>query len=394
MQLLVPDLLVPRHVAHEVLADLKLPALQALMAQARPLAREPEAAVAAAGGDAQFSRPASRWLARRFGIEGATAVADVPAAGRNAKSPALPNPLPEAALRMTALGIDPGDRQWWCVEPCAFTAATDHVVLATLRPGLTADESAALAAAIAPSLDPIGAELLRPTPDDWFLHWPALDGLRAAEPLRALGRNIDIWGARGPSGEYDPVARQWRRLQNEIQMSWFGHAVLAAREARGAAAVNGLWLHGGGSLAGIGALLGDRAGHSAAATRSKAAGYGSAPGAVAARADQLGLRALMQLHGAANIARNADADALVLLDELEVPAAREDWAGWRDAIEALERDWFAPLLASGRRFELIACSEQDWREFGAGAVAGWKFWRRKTLIDTLAVDLIGAADAD
>ncbi|WP_085314961.1 hypothetical protein [Derxia lacustris] len=384
MQLLVPDLLVPRSVAHEVLDDLPLPALQALLAQARPLARESAAEVAAAGGPVQFSRPASRWLARRLGlrrpagdevIDQAALRAAQAAAARmlssrkgTTRGPAVPNPLPEAALRLLALGVDPGEKSWWCVEPCSFTAATDHVVLATLRPGLGADEAAALAEAIAPSLDPLGAQLLRPTPDEWFLHWPALDSLRTAEPLRALGRNIDLWGARGPGGEYDAVARHWRRLQNEIQMSWFEHPVCAAREARGAATVNGLWVHGGGSLALAGAAA------------------PSPVAAIAARADQLSLRALARLHRAAEPAREPGTDALILLDELEVPAAREDWAGWRAAIAALERDWFAPLLASGRRFELIACSEHDWRELRAGAVAGWKFWQRRKLIDSLAVD--------
>ncbi|WP_051379076.1 hypothetical protein [Derxia gummosa] len=403
MQLLVPDLLVPRAVAPEVLADLQLPALQALMAQTRPLARESADEVKAAGGPVQFSRPASRWLARRFGIarpegidgpidEGAALAARAAAAHRGgrgiARGPIVPSALPEAALRLAALGVDPGGKAWWCVEPCAYTAATDHVVLSLLRPGLTADEAAALLDAIRPSLEPLGIELLQPTPDEWFLHWPALDPLRTAEPLRALGRNIDLWGARGPSGEYDPVARHWRRLHNEIQMSWHEHPVLAARKARGAAEMNGLWVHGGGALGWVGAAggVGLAAGAHGKPDVASAAAANALPAALAPRPDQLALRALARLTCAAEAPRRPDADALVLLDELEIPAAREQWADWRAAIEALERDWFAPLLASGRRVELIACSEHDWRAFGIGAVARWKFWARKGLLDTLAVE--------
>jgi hypothetical protein len=49
-----------------------------------------------------------------------------------------------------------------------------------------------------------------------------------------------------PTGDQ---ARAFRKLQNEVQVSWYTHPVNAAREARGQAPVNAIWPWGGASVA-------------------------------------------------------------------------------------------------------------------------------------------------
>ena len=46
-----------------------------------------------------------------------------------------------------------------------------------------------------------------------------------------------------------PDAARWRRWQSEMQMLLFAHPVTAEREQQGRAAINGIWLSGGGVLA-------------------------------------------------------------------------------------------------------------------------------------------------
>ena len=74
----------------------------------------------------------------------------------------------------------------------------------------------------------------------------ALGALAGASPLRATGRNIEIWlPHEARTGER---SRAWMKLQNEVQMAWFEHPLNVEREARGLPAINSIWLHGQGAL--------------------------------------------------------------------------------------------------------------------------------------------------
>src|SRR6185436_8180005 len=110
-------------------------------------------------------------------------------------------------------------------------------------------------------------------------------------------------------------------LLTEIQMLLHSHAVNAAREARGEPAVNSLWFWGAGRL----------------------------PGRVQGRwksvtSDEPLALGLARLAGAAAHALPESADAW-----LEHPATDGRHLVILDpAVEALERDWFAPLAAALR----------------------------------------------
>jgi hypothetical protein len=125
-------------------------------------------------------------------------------------------------------------------------------------------------------------------------------------------------------------------LLTEIQMVLHAHPVNEAREARGEPAVNSLWLWGAGP-----------------APREASARWQSitADDPVAlglARAARL--RARGSMPGAAWLERAPeDGRHLVVLDALRPFAAVSDADGFSATLEALEREWFAPLLAALRR---------------------------------------------
>lgn len=132
----------------------------------------------------------------------------------------------------------------WRVDPVHLHLGRDHVVL-TRPEGLALDlESAAsLARAIETLLAEEGLKLHVPVASRWYL--TALDAA-PAPPLRllprtlgaAIGRNIEAYLPVGPD------VRRWRKILNEIQMTWFTHPVNETREAQGLPVVNGLWLEG------------------------------------------------------------------------------------------------------------------------------------------------------
>jgi hypothetical protein len=64
--------------------------------------------------------------------------------------------------------------------------------------------------------------------------------------------------------------------------------------------------------------------------------------------------------------------------------AGNDWGAWLGAMQQLETDWFAPLLAAlrdGRTDELtlILTGREGWTEIRTSKSAQRKFWRAQNL---------------
>lgn len=343
MHLLIPDLLLPGAHVREVLAGLDLPGLTALLADAREIERENDVPAF------QRSQPATRWLLRAFGQAASTEHAPI--------APAL----------RAADGYPPTPQIWHVVQACHLAVARDHVQLGIDRLALDTVQAQALLDIIRPLLDEDGIAVEVGPSGRWYWHAPFFDALLCAEPARAIGRNVDLW-LPDVAPQADPApARQWRRLHNEVQMLWFNHPINDAREARAEPAVNGLWLYGGGAeLAPAPASV-----HLATDT-------------CAPRDDQALMRGLALRADRSIVPRDVQQDALVLLDELADPAARNDWSGWRDALVALETTWFAPLAAAGTPTTLTVCSDLHWSTRKRGTGLRWQFWNRPSLVGALA----------
>jgi hypothetical protein len=154
------------------------------------------------------------------------------------------------------------------------------------------------------------------------------------------------------------------------------HAVTLAREARGEPAVNSLWLWGVGAAPQV----------------------PPSPWQSVSANDPLAL-GLARLAGARQRALPASAEAwlestpqdgrhLLLLDALRAPLALGQSAEYRECIDALERQWFAPLLAAlrGGRLGMVTVHVPD--SFGASfeTIRGdlRRFWRRPKALEKYA----------
>lgn len=103
-------------------------------------------------------------------------------------------------------------------------------------------EHAALEHDIASLLRDEGLQLHAQAPGCWHVQGALLEQLHTAAFARAAGRDLRTFAARGPQ------AKRWRRIEGELQMLLYTHAVNAARDAAGQRTVNAVWLSGTGAL--------------------------------------------------------------------------------------------------------------------------------------------------
>ena len=208
-----------------------------------------------------------------------------------------------------------------------------------------------------------GKQLLYANATTWFVRADEWADLQTSSPDTASGHNIDIWMPKGP-GE-----RDWRKVQNEVQMHWFNHAINEEREARRQKPVNSIWLWGGST---------------------------AAPGNVRpeyTHAFNLSgwLHAFVRFvpqhaHAgkAADMIDRKPERALLVLDALMQPALSNDWSLWLDNLRRLEELWFAPLLAALKsgtiaQINLILTNDTRVSRFTAGKSSLRKFWVKPTL---------------
>ncbi len=348
LDILLPFGLPPPEFAKDLIRQSNLPALAQLLARSNfhtenfdPYAR---------------ALPHETWLARRL----------LP--GIAASDRTLPHgspPLAPALMRRHGLQADAGT--WFVVQPVHFHIASDHLILADPRQlELADDEARALFEDARMLFEESGLPLVYGDAATWFVRaddWRELD---TATPDAACGHNIDIWMPRGEA------ERAWRKLQNEVQMQWHDHAVNAARDARRQAPANSLWLWGGATLSSP-----SHDGMPAACSDAFLPGdWCATPGAAGARK-----------HAACNAAAviaAAPQRGLLLLDSLRDAALAEEWGNWLHAMQALEQDWFAPLLTAvqdGRlaQLTLVAGNATRLDEYRIRKSALRKFWRTPSL---------------
>jgi len=323
-----------------LLRQLELPALGKLLTRATPGPRETH--------DDPYLRtlPQERWLAGRAGLDAVR----VPTA-----------PFMRLADRAGAGDAAPpaGEGAWACLQPVHIHAARDHLVL--MHPDqldIRDDEARALHAAIADLLGEAGIALEAPHPARWYVPDGTFGDLTATTPVRATGRNIDIWMQAGPQ------ARDWRRFQNEIQMTWHAHPVNEAREAEGRLTVNSVWLHGGGKTGPV-RKLADTVRTDDPFLAGLALAGGSRLGPQPARyADIAG----------------AEGTVMTLLDSATEAHIAADWGLWIERMHTLDAEWFAPVLAalgdgSIQAVTLVLGGENHFAEFTVTRADLRKFWR-------------------
>lgn len=204
-----------------------------------------------------------------------------------------------------------------------------------------------------------GMHFVAATPTRWYLRLPEDPGLSWTSLDAALGRDIHPLLPKGQN------ALKWHRVLNEIQMYLYTHAVNDQRS--GQQAINSLWLWGGAQypLADT-PLVPD----------------------IPVYGNDLLLRGVMQSVGEVALPLPPDVsgmpagDALVLLDHLRLGACYGNAWDWREGWLALEKNWFAPLLAqlkSGQRSQLAVTFPELGLALQIDRSLRWRIWQRPQL---------------
>jgi hypothetical protein len=220
-----------------------------------------------------------------------------------------------AALRAHELQLPgAGSAAWAYLTPTHWEIGQARVSLRDPQAlDLSEDEARALLAAMQPFFNEDGLTLHYEQPLRWLVSGEPLRGVVGAAPERVIGRDVAAWL---------PPSPLLRRLQNEMQMLLYTHAVSEQRAERGALAVNSFWLSGCGVLAAL----------------------------------------------------PTPTQELTVLDALTQPAVHADWAAWARAWQALDEE-LAPLqaaLAAGQDVTLTLCSELVARRYTPAPRSAWR----------------------
>ncbi|KAF0102972.1 MAG: hypothetical protein FD187_1741 [bacterium] len=302
--------------------------------------------------DPAFARlaPSLATLLRR----GDAALAEPGAAARTCRAFGLQRqrdwPLAPLCARADGLAAEAG--YWLRLDPVhlevgmggLFARAGDMLALA-------AEEADALAAGLHAACEAEGWRLSAPTPLRWYLHAPGAPDLATTPLDEVAGEYI------APHLPQGGTAAKLLQLLNEAQMLLHAHPVNLQREAAGRLPVNGLWAWGGGVW-------------------TRPAPRFDLAASAAAEARALGAAAGVALADApASLEALRDAGRRVFAS----PAPPSRPADPGDALAALERLWFEPLLRALRRGSLrglrLDIPGHPGRSVQLTPTRAWRFWR-------------------
>lgn len=282
MHLVIPFAAPLSNAGRHALGALALPALESLLTRLAPAERND-------GDEYQLSPPHERVLGKALGWVGADGA------------------LPWAAQAAAADGIDTGKLAWGLLSPVHWHVGRDAITMGDPEAlALDEAESRAYFDAVRPLFESLGWRAAWGAPTRWYVAHESLADLPTASLDRVIGRNPDLWMPE------HPAARLLKRLQAEVQMLLYTHALNDAREAGGREPLNSVWLSG----CGVRQAEGGPAPH--------------------------------------------------WLDALRAPALREDWAAWADAWRALDGGLLREAAGRVQRNEslvLTLCGERQAQRF-------------------------------
>jgi hypothetical protein len=275
------------------------------------------------------------------------------------------------ALTLASAGGEPGEDCWARADPVHLRLMRDRlIVVPSAAFALSREEAEALADTLNRHfVDRLWLRAVEP--GRWCARLDRRFAFDAAPPLDAAGRDVDLTLRIG--GE---AGRRWGTLLNEVQMLLHAHPVNLAREARGELAVNSLWLWG----VGTAPQVPPSRWQSVSANDPVALGLARLAGARS--------RALPEAAGAWLEFAPREGRHLLLLDALRAPLALGQSAEYRECVDALEKQWFAPLLAALRagRLGMVTVHVPDRLGVSFETVRGdlRRFWRRPKALEKYA----------
>ncbi len=152
--------------------------------------------------------------------------------------------VPWAAIDAQHLGLTKihGDAGWAWITPCHLTVQSNRVQMDDPHAlDLSTQECETLRSAMKRYFEEDGITLHPLSNSSWLAFGAIFKDLPTASLERVAGSSIDPWM---PQQQH---AKHLRRLQNEMQMLLYTHAVNDSRTARGRPTINAFWVSGTGT---------------------------------------------------------------------------------------------------------------------------------------------------
>ncbi|MDP2759832.1 MAG: hypothetical protein Q8O64_05420 [Sideroxyarcus sp.] len=319
LHLIIPTLLLPVQASSAVLAGLRLPSLEKLLARSRRSVLP--------------STALETRLCEAFGVQSV------------------------APLRALADGLAVDEGDWLCADPVELQIQPSQVML---QPDVACSdvEAQALCTTLNAHFIDEGLRFFAPHPQRWYVQAQSMGGV-VMTPLRAAAwRDVKALLPQGAD------ARRWLGLSNEMQMLLHQHPVNAARQQDGKPVINSLWLWGGGRAVAAHPVF-DAVGNNdalvtALARASEVAVLDDLPGLLASRHER----------------------GLWVNAGLQEAWQRSDLYAYRARLEQLENEIAAPVwqaLSTGglHRLTLEVLADEAVRGFELTPAGCWKLWRRR-----------------
>jgi hypothetical protein len=271
----------------------------------------------------------------------------------------------------------------WRLDPVNLHIGRDHLVLTDpAQLGLGMEEARSLAASVDELFRDEGLTLIADHPSRWYLQEtdPSCGlQLQTRSMLAALGRSIDAWQPIGVD------TRRWRRIVNEVQMSWYSHPVNDRRESLGLRPINSVWVEGpcpGAIDAQTGA---QRSAHRSAQSAATSTAQIAAAGRIATRRS-----ARLPPYSADDDPQTIDLTpvciepsmALTIDDRLFEAQCSGDPQRWLQAWQSIDEACFGPMARGLAPWQhgatLILAGDGLWREMVIGTASRWRFWQQRT----------------
>lgn len=307
VNVVIPDLFLPREAAEEGYSGLQLGALERLLARG-----------------AASSLPVAMletWLCAAFGAEAV------------------------APVTLLAEGGHPGAAYWMRADPVHLMLSGSEVNLHPVN-SLNMDEAGQMCDSLNRYFADDGLHFIATQPDHWYLRLERAPLLSTYPVAQVAGRDIRAFLPHGGD------ALHWHRLLNEIQMLLTAHPVNAAREARGEWVINSIWPWGGGKAP-------------AQLMRPCARVYTDSPLA-ASFAKAAGMTPLPLPGGWAGWRTGETGITLMVWEGLRHALQHGDLGEWRDELQRFEHHCAQPLLHDLRRGRIEKVTLDVLREPGSG----------------------------
>lgn len=331
LHLFIPDIFWPDRSQTDICYDLKLPALEIILAKS--------------GSSATAGQTMESWLCKNFNID------------KQQDWPVAPVMLLHEENK-----IEIGENYWLRADPVYLRIENNHILLGDSHVlNISLKEASSLADSINELFSDDGVALLPLHPDRWYLKCNKTPDLGTFLLSEAVGKNINSLLPQGKD------SKSWNSRINEIQMLLYEHPVNQAREVRGELPVNSLWVWGGGIQPSRVHSIYDSV-------------WGNNLFAQAlAGMENIVYRPLPK-DASVLFGHSADADRqLIVLDSLRNYTHYRDAYSWRNELIALEQNWFAPLHQALkkkriRQLRLTTVNENITRDFVVTPGDLWKFW--------------------